>query len=349
MALFNISPLNSLQFVRSDDLLESLRNTAYQDITSLSKMPYCQKLNMGDTVTIQVKTDYTTVTAYFYNILTNTTTALIPVKETTYTGFSFWEIPVGIITTGFYKIFVSGILSGSTPVLWVSEMIEVRSSWEGVKIDYYNTENTPYVDYSNSLRHMMRVGGIIRFSDIGGKEDIYDNLGSKEIINVVNDTIYDLVVENIPYYLCKQLIYASRCDVFKVNDVEYISEEHSLVPHPGSHNFDITLKMTEKEVYGINADDDSHSFMWLPSTSGDDITETASTHTYNTTNTVLEKTLYHPDTTPGIELICTVKIHKDGIVIYNKEVTFLNGTGSVTITVPYPVYPGRTYYIDYAL
>ena len=71
MALFNISPLNSLQFVRGDDLAESFVNTPYQDASILAKKPYCQMVMTGDVITIQVKTDYTAVAAYLYNVLTN--------------------------------------------------------------------------------------------------------------------------------------------------------------------------------------------------------------------------------------------------------------------------------------
>lgn len=255
MAIFNISPLNSLQFIRKDSYLSSFRNTTYQDITSLARKPYCQMINNGDVITLQVKTDFTTVTASIYNILTNTSTTLTPVKETTYTDFSFWEIPVTFSTNGYFKIFVGGTLSGSDPATYESEMIEVKNSWPGMRINYYNSDNTAYVDYSNYITHMMRVDGILRFADVGGKDEYYNNLGSEERVYSENETIYELVIENIPYYLARQLVYASRCDIFKVNDIEYIPKDHSLTPRSGSHNFDATLHLTEKYVAGINSDD----------------------------------------------------------------------------------------------
>ena len=158
-------------------------------------------------------------------------------------------------TNGYFKIFVAGTLTGSDPASYESEMIEVRTSWEGLKVAYYDNDNTPYVDYSNAITHMARVDGILRFSDIGGKDEYYNNLGSEERVYAETETIYDLAVENIPYYLARQLVYASKCDVFKVNDVEYVAKEHSLTAHPGSHNYDLTLKLTEKNVAGINSDD----------------------------------------------------------------------------------------------
>ena len=256
MALFNISPINSLSFIKRDDLAESFANTPYQDIYSLSKKPYCQMINVSDKVTIQVKTDYTAVTATLYNVLTNTSTTLTPVKETTYTLFSFWEIPITFTTEGYYKIFIGGTLSGYATASFESEMIQVKTSWGGLKIDYYNSDNTAYVDYSNNLTHMIRVDGIMRFSDVGGEEDFYDNQGTQELVNHVEEEVYDLAVEDIPYYLVKQLIYASKVDNFLVNDVEYLVKEHSKTDHPGSHNCDLMLKLTRLIVPGINGDDE---------------------------------------------------------------------------------------------
>lgn len=347
MAIFNISPLNSLQFVRRDDLLASFRNTAYQDVTSLARKPYCQMVNRNDTITIQVKTDYTSVTAVLYNVLTNTETALTETLTGDYTDFDFWEIPITFSTNGYYKIFVIGLRSGYAPARWESEMIEVKTSWGGVKIEYYNDASTPYVDYSNSIQHMVRVEGILRLSDIGGKDEYYNNLGNEERVYSETETIYDLSIENIPYYLARQLIYASKCDTFIVDDVQYIAKEHSLSAHPGSHNFDITLKLTEKEVIGVNADDTDHNYTWDESESGDSIVASNEVITlYDDYITVIAD-LDHSGSGPGDPLTGTVSLFKDGGLVASVQISWNNGGSIGTKTINAKIYPGHTYYLSY--
>lgn len=255
MAIFTIAPVNSISFVRVNSLLENFENTLHHELTGvLNKEPYHQRVVTGETIALQIKTDYDTITAQVYNILTNTYTSLTVTLAATFTGFSFHEVAFTVSAAGFYKVFITGTKSGYSTVNIVSELIEARASWEGVKIEYYNSANTSYVDYATGLTHLLRVGGTVRFSDVGGKDEFYNNLGSEERIYSENETIDELTIEAIPYYLAKKIIYGSRLDTFKVNDLEYVVKEHSITPHNGSHSFDLTLKLTQKEVYGINDD-----------------------------------------------------------------------------------------------
>jgi len=255
MAIFTISPVNSLQFVRRNTNAESFNNTLFHELSDIiSKTAYFQKVVNGETITIQIKTDYDSITASLYNINTKALTSLTPVEESTYTDFSFWEIPITINTNGQYKIYISATLSGGNAVYYESQLIQVASSWDGVKIDYYNDDNTIYVDYSTGIRHLVNVFGIVKFSDVGGKDELYNNRGTEQRIYSEYEAINTLTVEDIPFYLAKQLIFASRLDHFIVNDVEYIVKDHSISDHLGSHNVDLVLKMTEKYVEGINAD-----------------------------------------------------------------------------------------------
>ena len=251
-----IAPVNSLSFVRINSLNPSFDNTLYQDQDKIgiSKNPYCQKIQKQDVITIQVKTDFTTVTAWMYDINSGAVTSLTPVVDSVYTDFSFWKVPMTFSNNGFFKVFISATLSGYTTVNYVSEMIEIRDSWDGFKIDYYNIDNTGYVDYSTNLAHLLRVWGVMKFSDIGGKEDFYNNFGVEQRVYAENETIYELDIEEIPYYLCRQILYGGKLDVFKINDIDYILKEHSLSQHPSSHNYDLTLKLTQKLVTGINGE-----------------------------------------------------------------------------------------------
>lgn len=347
MAIFNISPLNSLQFIRKDDLQSSFRNTAYQDVTSLARKPYCQMVVRGDTITIQVKTDYTSVTAVLYNVLTNTETALTETLTGDYTAFDFWEIPITFSTNGFYKIFVTGLRSGYAPARWESEMIEVRTSWDGLKIEYYNSENTAYVDYSNDLIHMVRVDGILRFSDVGGKDEFYNNLGVEERVYSEEETIYDLAVEDIPYYLGRQLVYASKCDTFIVNDVEYIVKNHSLSPRPNSHNFDLTMQLTQKEVIGVNADDTDHDYTWDDSESGDSIVAANEVITVYDDYITVVADLTHSGSGVGDPLTGAVTLYEDGSTQAVVQIAWNNGGTIGTKTLNAKIYPGHTYYLSY--
>jgi hypothetical protein len=252
MAIFTISPVNSLSFVKINTNLPSFDNTVYQDIGNIvGNRPYCQMIQKADVITIQVKTDYTAVTAWMYNVLTGAVTSLTPVVDTTYSAFSFWKIPITFSVNGLFKIFISGTLSGADNKNYVSEMIEVRDSWEGVEIEAYNIENTGEVDYSTGLKHLFRVFGLQTFSDIGGKEDFYNNFGIEERIYAENETIYELSIEGIPYYLCRQLIYCGKLEQFYVNDIQFVVKEHSLTRQANSHVYDLILKLTQKQVEGI--------------------------------------------------------------------------------------------------
>jgi len=376
--IFTIAPVNSLRFVRSDGLLENFDNTLYQDKINvgMSKVPYCQKLKINDTVTIQIKTDYTTITAYLYNVTTNARTTLTATLKTTYASFSFYEIPITVTVAGFYKVIITGsypnfitsltngdydtftsnnfnitsainvagsgygfsndfavvnggkyyfnynldLNSGEAPIVNLdstgiksnqvtlangsgtaelistytgnvhiiisntaasnfsliyekkadiamsSEMIQVADSWDGVKIDYYNDASTAYVDYTTSLRHLMRAFGNVHFSDVGGKEEFYNNFGTEERWYSENEDVYELICEKIPYYLCQQIIFAFKLDHFIVNDCEYIVKEHSIDPLQGSHLFNLTLKMNKKEVIGINEDYETPEVINIPVT-----------------------------------------------------------------------------------
>lgn len=255
MAIFTISPVNSIQFVRRNTNAENFLNTLYHELSDpLAKTPYFQKVTNGETITIQIKTDYDSITATLYNINTGVSASLTPAEKSTYTDFSFWEIPVTISTNGQYKIFITATLSGGNAVSYESQLIEVASSWEGVKIEYYNDNNTIYVDYSTGIQHLVNVFGIVKFSDIGGKDELYNNRGTEERIYSENEAIEALTIENIPFYLARQIIFGSRLDHFIVNDVEYIVKEHTISEHNGNHAVDLILKMTEKYVEGINAD-----------------------------------------------------------------------------------------------
>jgi hypothetical protein len=252
--IFSISPVNSLSFVKIDTNKPSFVNTLYQDQNraGISVGTYCQKIQTTDVVTIQCKTDYTSVTAYMYQVDTGVITPLTATLMTSYASFSFWEIPITFSVTGFFKIFISATSTGFDNINYVSEMIEVRSSWDNVVIACWNLENTGEIDYSTGIRHAFRVFGILAFSDIGGKDEFYNNFGIQERIYSENETIYELDIENIPYYLCRQLIYCGRLDMFTINDVVFIVKEHSLTQHAGSHDFDLTMKVTEKAVMGIS-------------------------------------------------------------------------------------------------
>ena len=252
--IFTISPVNSIAFVRQEPWLPNYDNTLYQDKNEVgySKHPYCQKINRGDTITIQYKTDYT-VTCYLYNVATGAKTTITPVLKSTFTGFEFYEISTVFLANGLYKIFLSGTLAGYAPISYVSEMIQVADSWDGIRLDYYNDSNTAFVDYSTGIKHLLRVAGAVRFSDIGGKEEFYNNFGTEERIYAENETIYELTCEGIPYYLCSKILYGSKLDHFFVNDCEYLVKEHSVDPING-YLFNLTLKLTKIEVEGINED-----------------------------------------------------------------------------------------------
>jgi len=273
--IFTIAPVNSLHFIRQDTSLPNFDNTILYDKpieSGVAHVDYHQRVLQYDTLTIQLKSDYTSITAYLYNIVTGAKASLTVTLKTTYTGFKFYEIEHYFNVLGIYKIFIDATLSGYANVHYVSEVFEVASSWDGVKIEYYNDSNTAYVDYSTDVTHLLRTAGNVHFSDVGGKEEFYNNFGVEERIYAENETIFELICEKIPYYLCQQLIYGGRLDHFFVNDCEYIVKEHSVDSLRGSHLFNLTLKLTKKEVYGINTDNTMPVMAWGASENDGNVT-----------------------------------------------------------------------------
>jgi hypothetical protein len=353
--IFTISPLNSLHFIKSSDQYPNFDNTLYQDRSTLgvNLVKYWQKVLTTDTVIIQIKTDYTAITASKVNMMTGATTALTVTLKTAYTGYSFYEISATFPTAGYYKILISGTKLNYAPVNFISEGIESAVTFElnsvtpGAEhklIEWYNDSNTPYIDYSTGIAHLSRVFGLMRLEDIGGKEEMYNNQGIEELVYADNETVYNFTIESIPDYLVRKILYAGKLDHFIVNDIEYLVKEHSTEAINGSHLFNLSLKMTQKSVAGVNDDQDGGTYTLnatvidAGTVIGEIIDPNATSIDYYASSISIDG--YGSGDPVAIE----ITLMKNGVADYvYTNSNFLNEDQD-GFTIPYPFFPGNTYY-----
>ena len=350
--IFTIAPVNSIAFTRQTQDLPNFDNTPYQDKSEIGKavVSYRQKVAVNDTITVQMKTDYTSITATLYNVLTNASTSLPVTLKTTYTSYSFYEISKKFTIAGIYKIFIDATLTGYAPVHYVSEVIEVANSWDGVKIEFYNDDNTPYVDYSTGIHHLTRIFGAVKFSDIGGKDEFYDNQGTEERVYSENEAVYEIVCEKIPYYLVNQILFGARLDHFFINDCEYLVKEHSSEHFTGSYLYNLTLKLTKREVQGINTDGEGGTYTFEAATSGDDFTfanEVITVYSEYVTWDADITTGYSGSQTRSLALYQTLS--SGDVVLQNKSITFTEGGSPGLQTFYLRIYPNCTYHFDVSI
>lgn len=352
--IFTISPLNSLHFIKSSDQYPNFDNTLYQDRSTLgvNLVKYWQKVLTTDTVIIQIKTDYTAITASRVNMMTGATTALTVMLKTTYTGYSFYEISATFPTAGYYKILISGTKLNYAPVNFISEGIESAVTFElnsvtpGAEhklIEWYNDSNTPYIDYSTGIAHLSRVFGLMRLEDIGGKEEMYNNQGVEELVYADNETVYNFTIEAIPDYLVRKILYAGKLDHFIINDIEYLLKEHSTEAINGGHLFNLSLKLTQKAVAGINDDQDGGTYTLGATESGDGMTVA------NEVITVYANYItWDGDITSGSpgSHDAYLELRMDGTRIATNAITFTEGGSPGLQTMNVIIYPGHTYNFD---
>ena len=146
------------------------------------------------------------------------------------------------------------------------------------------TKDGKYIEPSYSKAYLKRKRKLSSYVAPDGIPDLFLHGDFyREMETIIEDNQYEaieaLTIENIPFYLARQIIFGSRLDHFVVNDVEYIVKEHTISEHNGNHTVDLVLKMTEKYVEGTNAD---YGYTGLAGTATADSTVITSDDTVHT-------------------------------------------------------------------
>lgn len=271
MSTFIISPLNSLTFKELDGKLPNFNNTldkwdVYKDSINVKE---CQKFLNSETITTQLRTDFTTITANLIDSSGNST-ALTVTEVSSYTNYNFYNIEVSGQSNGKYYIIVSGTKDAETRN-FESEWFElvsgkaIRTTGDEVRIiegykrvEYYNFDPSSfYIDYSTGIRHFFWIPAEIYAINPLGEVDVYNNLDNKEKLEQTNFRALTIKTRPILRHLMLKLSEASSMDYFAINDVEYVLTEVLEPSYYGDANLvTIETQIEERFTIGINSDDE---------------------------------------------------------------------------------------------
>ena len=255
---FIISPYNSIRFAKRDFLLPNFYNQLHSERihSGLYSSCYYQKIAIGDTVTIQIRTDYDgSITAELINE-SNVSFPLTVDAKADYTTFSTYELTHTFSSTGIYRIKIHGSDSNQDSVTFESEPINVENTHEKtLLIEYWNNTNTEFMDYSTGIRHFIRVDSRIPDNEDDTAENIYDNQNKRTKTYSSTAFVADFKTGAIPEYLVRQIVLAQGLFNFWVNDRQYTVSDLSSENFGGSVMKQVTMKCIEVDVPGVNSDD----------------------------------------------------------------------------------------------
>jgi len=279
--MFILSPYNSLRFAKRDNLLPNYTNQLHSERSQsgLKTLGYCQLIENGDEVTIQIRSDFDgAITAVLIDNSDNSESSLTVTSKAVYTDFTTYEFDNTFTVNGNYSIRVEGVDSVQDNVEYLSEPIFVDTEHKDtLYIKYYNETNTEFVDYSTGITHFMRVPSRIPDAEHETDSNTYDNQNRTEKTYAATKFRADFTTGAIPEYLVRQITLAQDLFMFFINDIQYVSEEE-----PSSERFgqstlqQLTLVCTEYEVAGVNDDDST-------ATTTPETTDDMNTYPLNTT------------------------------------------------------------------
>lgn len=258
--MFIISPINSIRFAKRNSLLPNYANQLHieREIPGLKTIQYCQKVNKGMEVTIQIMTDYDgIIDVNLFDYLGNSLVSNVLVTEkNSYPDFKIYEFSYTFNEVGVYQFSVTGEDSEQTSVLFESEPISIEENHPNtLLIEYWNDTNTEFVDYSTGIRHFMLIESRIPDENAEVDENIYDNQNKKNKTYSATTFAGQFQSGGVPDYLVRQLTLAQGLFYFFINDIQYTNAEISSEKYGNSTLKQITMKCYETEVPGVNSDD----------------------------------------------------------------------------------------------
>lgn len=222
---------NTLRMVRTDNQSYNLQNF---DNRLLNQMTfedyndkfYAQKIAGTDTILLQFATDYTTITAKIYNLsdeLVIDKTSSISTIQTA-ENFTRHELSFKFATEGYYYLVLDFDNKTET---YQSEVFQI----DGFDKDHllkleYNTSENDGILYDNDQSFVIRIEGRMVEGIPGQNKESYNNYNNApSTLNSFPIIKFNLEYGFVPLYMIEKLNLAIAHEVFKVNDVEYFSEE----------------------------------------------------------------------------------------------------------------------------
>lgn len=265
-----ISQANSIRFRRVDNLLPNFDNTLlanelfYNDTIET----YCQRFQLSDTETIQMKSDSDTVPTIKAYSPDMTETVIIPTGNTyrsryatTGGSYDLWFFEFVLLMSNyteetFITVEQDGINYKSEPFKADPEISEELYSGETLKLEYFNNDNAFQIDFSTGITFAIYVKAVIKDYDSGGEIDYYDNQDEIEKLKETATRLLTLRTLEIPRYLAETLKLASSMDNLLINDVAFVRIDKPEITPIDRHNFvTYTMQVTEKEYIGVNTHD----------------------------------------------------------------------------------------------
>jgi hypothetical protein len=292
MATFIISPLNSLEFKEVNNLLPNYANTLLCDVAfdGVVKSEYKQKFSQSQTIITQMFTDFDTRVATLVDSLGNQTNLPVTlIKQATdeVTGEiqSYYEFSVAGQSEGVYYVTVKGTKSGEPNVYFQSENFEIVEGLKGYRrgtdevFEYEYIPNHLLIESSNTENQFDLYYGSDRLSgdpfesaiwipavdykvQPGGESEVYDNLGNLAKLKEISQRVFELRSSSIPRYLAMKTHELASLDYFRVNNIQYVSEEKGENEYFANYTDGVlTMNLTQAFVVGINSDDQGRAII----------------------------------------------------------------------------------------
>jgi len=225
---------------------------------------YLQKISSSDTILIQFATDYSTITAKLYDLAGNemadkSANITQVLSSTTFDVYNL-EFTVGL--SGNYYLVMD---FGGGAEQYRSENFQIDGFDENktVKIEY-NTSETDGIIYDNNESFVIRLEGRLAEYQPGQRKEVYTSF-EESMKNLKGYPIRFVVLEfgHIPWYMVEKLNLALNHGVFKINGVEYQTDE-DMETELIRNDIDITnmyggsvqLRQVEYEEYTQAAEDE---------------------------------------------------------------------------------------------
>ena len=156
-----------------------------------------------------------------------------------------------------YYIQIVGTDAVYATVTHKSEGFQVNTSLEfHLKIDYLNFETAYDIDYTNNtITNTIWIPATLKDYDPGGEIDVYSNQGRETKLSEESVRILKFRTDFIPRSLSEKITTALAHDTVEVNNVEFVSNEKPETDSNPSNQVELTVKLTQVQVIGLNDDD----------------------------------------------------------------------------------------------
>lgn len=227
--IFTVPRSNCLRFVdqnitvdfNHDSQLLQDQGRAYDN-----QIPYCQKYNIGDFITIQIVSDYTNATAKLYNYVGNTllgTSSFTKVYDVSST-LKIWQCTIATGgLSGYYYVTLNASGTGLSTQLYKSDYFQVADFSAYPYISWRDSDYSGLYFGDASVEFGFRIEADIRKAEYSLETETFESFNSVVVnVNSKVKRVIDFRSDEIPLYIWEKLSLAASHRTFKINNVEYV-------------------------------------------------------------------------------------------------------------------------------